>query len=83
MPATAALTARQIKNADRKAQAARIAAAHAETAAVVATGCCPRCGSGLRRNLSITGWWQCEQYGAVGFRARPADAACSWQGFTA
>lgn len=67
-------------NAERDA---RIAAAQEATRKIVATGCCPACGSKLRRNLAITGWWQCEQYGAPSFRARAADPACSWQGFTA
>lgn len=65
-----------------RAHEARMDAIHAEVQAVVAKGECPQCGSGLRRNSSITGWWQCEQYGAEGFRARAADPPCSWQGFT-
>lgn len=66
----------------RKASAERIAQQQAETRAVVATGKCPQCGRGLRRNLSLTGWWQCEQLGAEGFRKDPNAPACSWQGFT-
>lgn len=54
----------------------------ADARAVVATGTCPRCGSKLRRNLSIAGWWQCEQFGAVTHRARPNDQACNFQTFT-
>lgn len=65
-----------------RASQERMAAARAEVAQVVAGGRCPRCGSGLRRNRSLSGWWQCEQYGAETFRARAADAACLWQGFT-
>lgn len=80
-------TERARKMAERKAEkaahVAHMARIHAETTAVVLTGKCPQCGSKLRRNLALTGWWQCEQYGAVGFRARSEDAACSWQGFTA
>ena len=60
----------------------RIQAAQEETRRIVATGRCPRCGSGIRRNNSITGWWQSEQYGAPQFRARADDPDCSWQGFT-
>ena len=75
------LTPRQQKIADRKASAARIAAAKAEAAQVVTTGRCPTCGGKLRANLSITGWWQCEQYGSGSFRARPNEAACSFQCF--
>jgi hypothetical protein len=69
------------RRAARKAQTDRIAAAKAATAAVVATGKCPHCSAKLRRNLSITGWWQCEQLGAVGFRADANKAPCEWQGF--
>lgn len=68
--------------AARAASAARIAAAHAKTAAVVATGKCPDCGRPIRRNLSLTGWWTCSQRGAVGFRADVALPSCDWQGFT-
>ena len=73
---------RKAKAAARKAMTARIAQAHAETLAVVKTGVCPDCGSKLRRNLSMTGWWQCVQYGAVGFRADSLKPSCGWQGFT-
>jgi hypothetical protein len=70
--------------ADRKASAARIAAQQAATRAVVATGVCPECGTGLRRNLSLAGWWQCDALGLAQFR-RPENrdkAGCNWQGFT-
>ncbi len=60
----------------------RIAAAHAETKAVVASGRCPVCGGKPKRNLSLTGWWQCEQLGAEGFRKDATKPSCSWQGFT-
>ena len=64
------------------AQNERIAAAQAETRRIVATGVCPECGGGLRRNLSLTGWWQCEQLGAENFRKDPTKPSCRWQGFT-
>ena len=48
---------------------------------VLAKGLCPKCGSKLKRNLSISGWWQCEQYGAVTHRARPNDPQCEYQLF--
>lgn len=67
---------------DRKAQADRMEAAKAETQAVVAKGECPLCGSGLRRNLALAGWWQCEQLGMEGFRKDNSKPSCSWQGFT-
>ena len=61
---------------------ARLEAIQAGIRAIVAGGKCPDCGSALRRNLSLAGWYQCEQYGAENFRARSSDAACGWQGFT-
>ena len=73
---------RKEKLVARKVSDARIAQAQAETAASVATGICPLCGAKLKRNLSLAGWWQCEQYGSIGFRARDTDPQCSWQGFT-
>ena len=55
---------------------------YAEARKVVEAGKCPKCGSGLRRNTSMTGWWQCEQLGAETHRARPNEPPCSWQAFT-
>lgn len=43
---------------------------------------CPQCGRPVRRNLSITGWIQCSQFGSVGFRANAELPPCEWQGFT-
>jgi len=68
--------------AARRALAERSAQHHRLTAAIVAAGHCPQCGAGLRRNLALTGWWQCAQLGAPDWRADPAAPACSWQGFT-
>lgn len=65
-----------------RAQSERIAAAQAATRAAVAANRCPTCGGGLDRNLSLAGWWQCEQYGSPVFRADPDRPACPWQGFT-
>ena len=42
-------------------------------------GKCPQCGRPLKRNLAITHWWQCEQYGAEGFRKDSSAPACSFQ----
>lgn len=71
------------KNHDaRKLQIARIDLARATTRAIVASGKCPDCGGKVKRNLSLTGWWQCEQFGSEPFRARQTEPACSWQGFT-
>lgn len=71
--------ARECRGCDTARREARVAEAHA----IVAAGTCPMCGSRLRRNLSLAGWWQCEQYGAEGFRARPEAPSCPFQTFTA
>lgn len=67
---------------ERAAHKDRLTKIHADVTAVVRTGKCPSCGAGLRRNISITGWWQCAQVGAEGFRADSTKPSCSWQGFT-
>jgi len=74
--------AKRTRTAAQAASEARIKAAHEATQAVVASGHCPECGAGLRRNLSLAGWWQCEQLGADNFRKDAAKPSCSWQGFT-
>lgn len=63
-----------------KEQAARMALVYAENERIVAGGKCPHCGSGLKRNLALSGWWQCEQYGSDGFRARNQDPQCPKSG---
>jgi len=65
-----------------KQSAQRIADAQAETRAIVATGACPRCGGALVRNLGLSGWWQCAQFGSPAFRRDPSKPPCPWQGFT-
>jgi hypothetical protein len=70
------------KKAARKASEARIALAHAEAQAALAFNSCPACNRAVKRNLALTGWVQCSQYGAVGFRADSAAPNCGWQGFT-
>ena len=47
----------------------------------VSRGICPTCGGKLKRNLSMTGWWQCEQFGAENFRKDPTRSSCNFQGF--
>lgn len=66
---------------DRDARIEKDRARKAAARATVAAGVCPCCGAGLRRNLSLTGWWQCEQLGAVGFRKDASKPSCSWQTF--
>ena len=79
------MTAEQRANKKRLAKESneRIAKAQAETQAVVDKGFCPICGAKVKRNLSLHGWFQCEQLGAVGFRKDAEKESCSWQGFTA
>ena len=79
---SATTTTRSAKAAERKARDERIAASQAATREVVALGTCPLCFRPLRRNLSLTGWWQCSQLGAETHRADPTQPSCSWQGFT-
>ena len=55
---------------------------HEAIRAIVRTGKCPDCGAGLRRNSSMAGWYQCEQYGAEGWRKDSSKPSCGWQGFT-
>lgn len=73
---------RSEKTAARKAAQQRIEAAQAAARIIVQNGTCPDCGAPLRRNLSITGWWQCEQYGAIGWRKDANKPPCSFQCFT-
>jgi hypothetical protein len=48
---------------------------------IVHGGICPDCGTELRRNSSIKGWWQCAQLGADNVRKDPTKPSCQWQGF--
>jgi len=68
-----------------KAEKAKIAAErqarNERECAIVRGGNCPQCGAGIRRNLALTGWFQCQQYGAVGFRKDSTKPSCSWQTF--
>jgi hypothetical protein len=79
---TTATERRAERKAERAAHQARMAAIHAESLAVVATGHCPDCGAGLHRNTSIAGWWQCDRSGSDPFRRDKTGAACSFQCFT-
>ncbi len=77
-------TIRSAKAAQRAAQTARIAAAKAQAARVLESGVCPMCGTRLRRNLAITGWYQCGAFGEPTFRETPYAALpkCDFQMFT-
>ena len=65
-----------------KASAERMRQQYREVSAIVSTGVCPLCGWPVKRNLALTGWYQCSQYGSDGFRADSSKPQCSWQGFT-
>lgn len=70
--------------AERKAHADKMAALKAKAQAIVATGKCPECGTALRQNLALAGWWQCDAFGEPRFR-RPENRdkpACHFQVFT-
>lgn len=71
----------RMRLAEKAAAKAKRDARLAEARAIVATGKCPICGRAIRRNLSLTGWWQCSQLGAVGFRADANQPSCNWQIF--
>ena len=60
-------------SACRTCSTARLAKCHAESAVHVGRGTCPDCRAALKRNLALTGWWQCVGYGT----------ACGFQCFTA
>lgn len=64
-----------------KCHDAELEAIRAENLKIVATGKCPKCGSGLRRNSALAGWWQCEWYGVESVRKDPSKPDCSFQCF--
>ena len=72
----------RMTKAQKAAEKARRDAQYAEAQRIVSTGKCPQCAAKLRHNLALAGWWQCSQYGAVGFRADDNKPACSFQTFT-
>lgn len=76
------LTARQNARRARQDQLAKLAKLKAIAREIVAIGRCPECGRPIRRNLALAGWWQCQQFGAAGFRADSTLPACDWQTFT-
>lgn len=72
----------RMTKAEKAAEKAKREARVAEAKAIVATGVCPQCGCGLRRNLALSGWWMCQQYGSEGFRKDDSKPSCSFQTFT-
>jgi ribosomal protein L37AE/L43A len=59
-------------------------AIHEENRRIVALGKCPDCGSRLRRNNALTGWWQCGRFGLDRFREPEyrGQPDCTFQCFT-
>ena len=66
-------------NQCKKCHAERMAELRAELLPIVTAGVCPRCGRSLKRNSSLPGWWQCEQFGAPTHRADPNSPSCDYQ----
>ncbi len=60
----------------------RMRAANQEARTAVSTNTCPKCGGNVHRNLSLTGWIQCDGFGSEGFRKNANAVPCSWHGFT-
>jgi hypothetical protein len=52
--------------------------------AIVQTGVCPTCGTGLVRNTALSGWWQCGAYAAESHRQPEYRGLpkCHFQTFT-
>jgi hypothetical protein len=74
----------RLTKAQREAQAARIAAVHAEAEQALRDNTCPDCGSPVSRNLSLHGWVQCVAYPCDQMRQPQYRhlPKCEWQGFT-
>jgi hypothetical protein len=69
-----------VRGAANKLQQRALQEGVTQAACNIATfGHCPDCGRKLRRNLALTGWYQCEQFGAEQFRAEPKLASCNYQ----
>src|SRR5262249_41453769 len=82
LPLQGDMTMARMTKAQKLAEKAKREARLAENRRIVQAGACPVCGRPLRRNLAVTGWWQCSQYGAVGFRVDAESPSCSFQTFT-
>lgn len=72
----------RLTKVEKAAINAKNAARLAEARRIVTSGVCPQCGAGVRRNLALTGWYQCKQFGSDGFRENSSKPSCSWQTFT-
>lgn len=82
MNAVRAAVQKALETRKRNAEAkARIAAEQTKVRSIVMLGVCPCCHGPVRRNLALKGWYQCEQFGAEGFRVDASKPSCPWQGF--
>ena len=72
------------RKAERKAHRDRMDSFKAAAQRIVAGGHCPDCGTALRRNLALAGWWQCGAFGEPSFRLPEHRnlPGCSFQTFT-
>lgn len=77
-------TSRHLRRQARLETQERIERAKQEARKIVAAGKCPVCETPLRRNLALSGWWQCGAYGEPQFRlAEHRDLPhCTFQTFT-
>lgn len=73
---------RAARKAEQQRTADRLKAIYDENIRIVTEGRCPECGDALKRNLSMTGWYQCVQLGAEGFRKDASRPSCRFQCFT-
>ena len=73
---------KRVRREERKASELRMALAHTEAQVALILRRCPRCAGKVHRNLALTGWVQCDGFGADGFRRDPNAQKCDWQGFT-
>ena len=80
------LEEKRARRAKRKESANRCREAREKAQKIVSTGVCPVCGGGISRNLSLSGWWQCNSFGSDGFREDGKKASekppCGFQCFT-
>lgn len=53
-----------------------------EAQKIIDIGRCPECGDSIERNMALSGWWQCANFGQRKMRNGRADNAdCGWQAF--
>ena len=72
-----------MKHAEKIRQRMRMESANKEADKAFRENRCPSCAETVKLNLSLTGWVQCVQFGAEGFRKDATRPSCNWQGFRA